>query len=346
MYLRGVSTLERLTRLGASRCLLWTDADCGLRAVAVIDDLRRGPSAGGIRTGRYASLDDAIAEAAGLARAMTYKCALGHIDAGGCKIVVLDHDGMNRAAAFHRLGQLVHELGGLIRTAGDLGTRADDLRLAAEGSPFVHTDEASLCGSVARGLVGCVRAWVEHREGKRPERLDGLRVAIQGCGSIGAMVAASLHAQGASLCVADIVDDRARAVAEATGADIAGPAAILSLEADVVVPCAAGGVIDVDVANALRCRAIVGAANNILRDTAAGQRLVARDIDFVPDVIASAGAVIDGVGHTVMGLTDRGPLIDRLADTALEVLQRAQRGGRPPGEVAIALAKQRLVART
>lgn len=340
-----MSTLETLTRLGAARCLLWTDAKSGLRAIAVIDDLRRGPSAGGIRTGRYATLDDAIIEAAGLARAMTYKCALGRLDAGGCKIVVLDHDGMKRDAAFRRLGELVEELGGLIRTAGDLGTRADDLRRAAEGSRYVHTDEASLCGSVARGLVGCTRAWVEHRDGNRPERLDGLRVAIQGCGSIGAAVSEALHARGASLFVADIDADRARAVAEATAAQVLDPEAILTADVDVIAPCAAGGVIDVDRADTLRCRAVIGAANNILADEAAGRRLQARHIDFVPDVIASAGAVIDGVGRTVMGLDDPGSLIDHLADTALEVLQRAKRTEKPPGEVAITLARQRLAVR-
>lgn len=340
-----MKTLNRLAAIGADRCLLWVDRVSGLRAVAVIDDLGGGISAGGIRTGRYASLEEAVAEAAGLARAMTYKCALAHLRAGGCKIVVLDHEGLTREAAFRRLGELVDELGGLIHTAGDLGTTADDLRHAAERSRFVHAEEQALSQGVARGLAGCVKSWCAHRGGNHPDRLDGLRVAIQGCGSIGAAVASALHDLGADLVVSDLDSSRAAAVAKGTGAAIVSPEALLRAEVDIVAPCARGGVIHRSVVPDLHARAVIGAANNILRDVETGRALVARDIDFIPDVIASAGGVIEGLARAVMGVDDPGPLIDGLAGTALEVLQLAQRSRRPPGEIAIELAEERLAGR-
>ena len=155
--------IEDLDAAGTARCLLWRDPPSGLTAVLVIDDLTLGPGAGGVRTRAYPGLAAAVAEASALARAMTRKCALAGLAAGGAKAVVLDHPGLDRPAAFRALGRLVAELGGLFRTAGDLGTTAADLAAMAETCPYVHPEEGGLTEAVARGLVGCARACARAR---------------------------------------------------------------------------------------------------------------------------------------------------------------------------------------
>lgn len=316
---------------GAKRCLLLTDRSSGLRAVLVLDDLTRGPAAGGVRTRAYTSLEEAVRDAAALARAMTVKCALAGLAAGGGKAVVLDHPGLDRTAAFEELGRRVEELGGLFRTAGDLGTRTEDLAAMARHTRYVHTDGRGLSEAVARGLVRCIEACAAF-EGRSD--LEGLRVAVQGCGSIGAAAARALRAAGVQLVVADVDRERAQAVAEEVSAELASPDEILTRNVDVVAPCAVGGVIDEAVAARLRAWAVVGAANNILVGRPAAEALRARGILHVPDVIASAGAVIAGIGRSVMGLTDPNPLIDRLGQTARVVLERARVEGRPESVVA------------
>ncbi len=330
---------ELLEELGAERGFLFTDRATGLRAVLVIDSTALGPAAGGIRTRAYPSVEAAVRDAAALARAMTIKCALGGLDAGGGKMVVLDHPGLDRAGAFARLGDFVDDLGGLFRTAGDLGTTAADLATMAERCRFVHTGEASLAASVARGLVRCIEACAR----VRGRSLVGLRVAVQGAGAIGAAACSALAAAGATVLVADLDPQRARAAAEAAGAEVAEADSILTADVDVVAPCAVGGVIDGAVAGALRAWAVCGAANNLLASPAAEAALAARDILFVPDVVASAGAVIDGIGRTVMGLEDpaRADLIDRLGDVAHELLAEARQIGRG----ASVLAETRAFAR-
>ena len=77
----------------------------------------------------------------------------------------------------------------------------------------------------------------------------------------------------------------------------------------------------------------------------AGQRLADRGVLFVPDIISSAGAVVEGVGRTVMGLADTGPLIDALGATAGEVLQSAKASGQSTTEVAEQRARKRIEAR-
>ena len=77
---------DLLEAVDCPRCVLISDPTCGLRAILVIDDVTLGPAAGGIRTRRYASIEDAFFDAARLARAMTIKCALGRLESGGGKL--------------------------------------------------------------------------------------------------------------------------------------------------------------------------------------------------------------------------------------------------------------------
>jgi leucine dehydrogenase len=333
MEVTDVNDLE-----GVERAIAFAEPSCGLRGFLVLDDLTLGPAAGGVRTRAYAREADALTDAARLARAMTLKCALAGLDAGGGKCVVLDHPDLDRPRAFAALGELVESLAGAFHTAGDLGTTLADLQAMASSTAYVHTDADDLTAAVARGLIRCLQACTSRLD----RELAGLRVAVQGCGAIGAAVARGLAAVGARLMLADVELARVTALACELGAEIAEPRAILLADVDVVAPCAVGGAIDAKLARALRAWAVCGAANNILSEPVVGRQLAARDILFVPDVVASAGAVIHGIGRTVMALEDTAPLIDFLGATTTAIFDDAARTGRTPSEAAEALARFRI----
>lgn len=323
----------------AERCLVLNDVPSGLRAFLVLDNLTLGPAAGGVRTWHYPTAKAALRDAMQLARAMTVKCALAGLAAGGGKTVVLAEHLADRPRAFERLGEFVEELGGLFRTAGDLGTTSADLAAMARTTRYVHTNEPDLCDAVARGVLRALEACVEVRGAAG---LANLKVAVQGCGSIGAAVARGLVQAGVQVVVADVDSSRAESLAKDINVDVAPAESILLRDVDVIAPCAVGGVITQEVAREIQAWAVCGAANNILGDAEAERVLCARDILYVPDFIASAGAVIDGIGDTVMHLTDRTPLIDNLRSTAMEVLQEARRSNALPTQVACALARRRI----
>lgn len=331
---------DALEASGLRRAYFVSDAASGLRAVIAIDDLTLGPGAGGVRTRAYPNVAAALADAAQLARAMTLKCSLGGLDAGGAKAVVLDHPGLDRERAFTVLGRRIQELGGIFRTAGDLGTTARDLEVMARETDYVHTEEVGLSAAVARGLLRCVEACAERRGVEVP----GLRVAVQGVGAIGAAVARALTDAGAELRISDLDHDKTEALAALIGAEAVPAGGILREAVDVVCPCAVGGVLTAEAVAELDAWAVVPGANNVLADAAAGQALHGRGVLFVPDVIASAGAVVDGIGRSVMGITDRSPLIDRLGDTAQVVLARSATHDRPSMLVAEAMAQERITA--
>jgi len=333
---------QTLEGAGGALCVAVADAASGLRAFIALDDTTLGPAAGGVRTLRYPSAAEGLADALGLARAMTLKCALAGLDAGGGKAVVLAPDaGLDRPRAFERLGEAIEALRGVFRTAGDLGTTAADLEAMARATRYVHTDERGLAEAVARGLLRCVEACAA----VRGESVAGLRIAVQGAGAIGARAARAFAAAGMIVAIADIDANRASAVAaDIPGTRVMAPGEILGADVDIVAPCAGGGVITAEVAASMRAWAVCGAANNALGSMEAARVLAARGILHVPDPIASAGAVIDGIGASVMGLADRTALIDRLGDTAREVLEEAARGGRTAVEVAEARARGRIAA--
>ena len=316
------------------------DRATGLRAAIAIDSTALGPAAGGVRTRAYPTFADAVADAGALARAMTSKCAIAGLDAGGGKAVVWDHGDWNREAGFERLGEVIESLGGAFRTAGDLGTTAADLAAMARRCQYVHTDEVELAASVARGLTRCADACLA----RRGAGWSGLRVALQGAGAIGAACARALAARGARITVADLDRERADALAAAIGGTVLPPDEVLAAEVDLVVPCAVGGVLTAAAVTSLRAWAVVPAANNAVADREAARLLVDRRILHVPDLVASAGAVIEGIGRTVMGLEPaaRAALIDRLGEVAAEVLERTSVTGTPADQVAEAIGAGRI----
>ena len=145
---------------------VWVHEPSGLRALMVVDDVTLGPAAGGVRTLPYPSVRDALADACQLARAMTLKCALGGVAAGGGKVVVLETGGLDRAAAFEELGARVNDLRGAFMAGSDIGTTTADLESMARQTDYVHTDMRGACAAVARSVVRARRLPLSR--GRRP----------------------------------------------------------------------------------------------------------------------------------------------------------------------------------
>lgn len=317
------------------------DAASGLDAVLVLDDVTPGIAAGGIRTARYENAAEAVQDAARLARAMTEKCALAGLPCGGGKLVVREEALIDRAAAFAVLGQRITQLGGLFRTAGDLGTTSTDLAIAAAHCAYVHEDEGRLAHAVAHSTLVTMQAALE---AGGLGGIAGQTVGVQGAGDIGAAVTNALVAAGARVLVSDVDLERAKALVRAHPGRVQALTAdgIWHAEMDVFCPAAKGGLLDVARASALETRLVCGPANNVLATPGTEAVLRARGIVFVPDVLVSAGAVIDGIGRTVMGLDEPAALIDALADTTWDVLSAARRTGVSATQIATHHAAARI----
>lgn len=332
---------ETLESLGLRKLIVVSDRPTGLRALIAIDDTTLGPAAGGVRTQVYPDEWTALREAARLARIMTLKCALAGLPCGGGKCVVLDHPGLDRPRAFELLGAAVESLGGLFRTAGDLGTREADLRAMERRTRYVHLDAQGLDlpGATARGVLLAMQVGMQSL-GARD--LVDVEVLVQGVGVVGTAVARALVEAGARVTVTDRDPARAAEVAESLGTDVVGAAEAMEMACDVFCPCASSGVIDDVVARTLPCRLVCGAANDPLTDDHVAEILRQRNVLYIPDFVASAGAVIEGIGASILGLADRTEWIERIATTTRSVIDGAREQGITTVAMARALAQKRI----
>ena len=217
------SRVNPINSVGRRR-IVWRDRKSNLCAILVLDSVVRGPAVGGIRTMSYNSYEDAMFDADVLARSMTLKCALAGLQASGGKIVIMDHENLKREEAFSFLGKRIEELSGEFRTAGDFGTTKRDLETMAGHCQYVHTNDGELARSTALGVTACIEACVRV---KGKSSLAGLRVGIQGCGSIGSALAEQLHALGVELFVADIDSARVEECAKRFSAKVLNTEEIL-----------------------------------------------------------------------------------------------------------------------
>ncbi|MBC8070895.1 MAG: amino acid dehydrogenase [Deltaproteobacteria bacterium] len=320
-----------------------SDATIGLHGWIVIDSTLLGPAFGGIRRARYRDDDDALADARRLARAMRDKCALAGLAAGGAKAVLVDRgEGHDWPAVYAALGREVESLGGRWVCGPDVGTGAEQLGWVRRTTLHCNPASNDASRSTADGVLAAMRAvWLAL--GARDAR--GRTVVVQGLGGVGGRVARGLVDAGATVIAAD-PDPDACARGRDHGVTIAAVDALASIPCDVLAPCALGHAIDLEAAARWPCRAICGAANNMLVP-GADSILHARGVVVVPDVIASAGAVIEGV-CTVLGHDDpitRTRIAERIAaieHTTASVLAEAAARGLPSAVIASERARTRL----
>ena len=338
---------DTISTMGHEQLVLCHDKSSGYRGVIAIHDTTLGPALGGTRFWQYASDEDAIVDALRLARGMTYKNAVAGLNLGGGKSVIIgDNRTPNREMIFRAHGRFVDSLGGRYVTAEDVGTGTGDM-------DFVHMETdyvAGLQGAsgdpspvTARGVFRAMQATAKYRWGS--DDLSGRTVAIQGCGNVGYNLARELHAVGANLIVADIDAERVKRVVHDTGAQTVSVTEILEQKADIVAPCALGGVLNDKTIPKLQCELVVGAANNQLLEDRHGDALEHRGITYAPDYVVNAGGVINV--YSELAGWDRNRALrkaDEIYQTILGVFEIARADGVTSHLAADRLAERRVAA--
>ncbi|HEV2059150.1 MAG TPA: Glu/Leu/Phe/Val dehydrogenase [Solirubrobacteraceae bacterium] len=320
---------EFVTRLGQPRRSLVVNFPVRLDSGVVLNltgyrvqhTLTMGPTKGGFRYGA----DVSLGECAALAMWMTWKCALLGLPYGGAKGGVRCTPRELSVAEVERLtrryaAELIPVIGpDRDIPAPDMGTGEREMAWFMDtysqmmghsvfeivtGKPVVlggttGRREATGLGVVYVTEAVCERIGLDLREA---------RVAIQGFGNVGAVAAAELYAIGARVIA---VSDATAGLVDEEGLDIpavarwiddngmlagypdarqVGPADVLEVPCQIVIPAAREQQITAENANRLRCELIVEAANGPTTPEAEAI-LRERGILVVPDVLANAGGV-------------------------------------------------------
>jgi leucine dehydrogenase len=300
---------------------------------------------------RYDDTRAAIRDALRLSRAMTYKSAVAGLPLGGGKGVIMlpgPIDSRRRRAALRDFGDTVDELRGKYVTAEDVGTSAKDMEVIAEQTTHVTGLSRRRGGSgdpspwTALGVDAAIRASLERKLGSSDPK--GRTIVVNGLGHVGAALAKLLAKSGAKLVVADI-DRSKKQLAEQLGARWVTPAKALTTPADVLAPCALGGILDHESVPALQAPIVAGAANNQLADDPIADLLAERSILWAPDFVANAGGIINISVELGRGGYDPDrarKLVQGVGDTMREIFDLAQSEADTPFSAALALAQRRV----
>ena len=347
-HLSGLDVLALMRDQELEQIVALNDPATGLSGFVVIHDTTRGPAIGGCRLWSYPTADAALEDAIRLAVAMTRKCALAGLNAGGGKGVLIDHAGIkDRAGMLRAMGRYVESFGGRFYTSGDLGLSGADIARMRETSRYVAVPDdrkLDLAGATAWGVLGGMRATLAAAGLGRS--LQGRRVVVQGLGAMGARVAALLVKEGATVIAADSDAAVAERVASSTGARLVAPEDVWDQAADLFCPCATSGVLTSETAARLRVRGIVGAANNQLDAPEVDAELMRRGVLYAPDYAVNSGAITLTAREFLerrSDLRDIAALGERVEETVTRIFETSARTGNPPQQVADRLADDALV---
>jgi glutamate dehydrogenase (NAD(P)+) len=294
----------------------------------------RGPSKGGIRYHPNVTRDEIKA----LAMWMTWKCSLMGLPFGGAKGgVVCDPKGMSQRELERMTrrftSEIINEIGPEKDIpAPDVGTNAQTMAWIFDtysmnkghsvlgvvtGKPLTIGGSLGRQEATARGATFCLESALE----KKGRSMQGLRVAVQGFGNVGAYFAKFIAEQGATVVA---ISDSTGGLYNPNGIDVAAAFAhkrdggsisdlkggehitndeLIALDCDVFAPCALEQVLTEGNADQVKARVIVEGANGPLTP-AADEILEGNGVMILPDVLANAGGVVVSYFEWVQGLQE------------------------------------------
>lgn len=341
--------IEQIKTDGYESVTYCENQQVGLKAIIAVHNTRLGPSCGGIRLLPYSSKAEALEDVLRLSKGMSYKSSLAGIGFGGGKSVIIADPSQKTPALLRSFGEYVDSLNGKYIAAKDMNIDSQDLLVVKErtkhvlgidGVPGSSGDPSPV---TARGALRAFQATIEELGLKS---FAGLRVAIQGIGHVGYSLAEELHKAGAKLTVSDVNAASLEKAQNELGATVVKGDQIFGVDCDIFSPNARGAILNQETIPQLRCKAIVGAANNQLLTPQDGMRLFERGILYAPDFAVNAGGIInifvelDGYDQTKAFRK-----ADEIYETMKEIYKRSKASKKPPFVIADELAEERIYGR-
>src|SRR3989338_3307928 len=318
-------SLERPDRILERDILITRDdgTEVSLRAYRVQFNNARGPYKGGIRFHPAADLDEVKA----LAATMAVKCAVIDVPLGGAKGGIAFDPKQYGAEDIEKISRaymrVLHPYLGVDKdipapdvytTPEIMGWMLDEYEnITGKNEPGMITGKPlALGGSVGRdtataqGAVHVLTAYVDEQK-LEPKNL---KVAIQGFGNAGAVVAKLLYIGGYKIVALsdskgtlynpngldpDRVEEAKKTGGGVTffhgdGAQTLNVDAVLGVECDILIPAALDNQIRADNVEQVKANIILELANNPTTPEA-DKTLADRGVTVIPDVLANAGGV-------------------------------------------------------
>ena len=342
-----MSVLANMIDRGHEQVVYFNDPKVGLKAIIAIHDTTLGPALGGCRMWNYKSEEEALIDVLRLSKGMTYKAAIAGLKLGGGKSVIIGDSKKNKTTdLFESFGDFVNSLNGKYITAEDVGTSEKDMEAVLRSTAHVTGVSKNLGGGgdpspvTAYGTYVGIKASANYK--LNVSSLSGLKIVVQGVGSVGESLIAHLSNDGADIYINDIDIDRMESVSNKYNVKTIDVKDLYSFDADIYAPCALGATVNDLTVNQFKYSIIAGAANNVLLDPIKhGSALMDRGILFAPDYVINAGGLIN-VANEIDGYNEQQVKAEteKIYDTLLNIYKISEREGISTSEASGKLARK------
>ncbi|ALO34627.1 amino acid dehydrogenase [Colwellia sp. MT41] len=319
-----------------------SDKASGLKAIIAIHSTKLGAAVGGCRMWDYASDEEALIDVLRLSKGMTYKNALAGLSMGGGKSVIIgDAKTLKSEALFKAFGAALNNLNGRYLSAEDVNITTSDIAIANTVTPFVTGTEGKSGNPAPFTALGTflgIKASVKHKLNR--DDLTGLKVAVQGLGSVGYLLCEHLHNAGVKLVITDINQTALDIAATEFNAEVVGLDEIYDQDVDIYAPCALGATINDKTISRLKAGIVAGCANNQLAEPRHDQALVEHGILYAPDYVINAGGIINVSFEEDYDAKKSTLKVKEIYHTLLDIYAKADAQNRPTGIIADKMARK------
>lgn len=340
------------------------DPHCGLRAFIAVHrffwnyDFKRPSALGGTRICDYKTEDDALTDVLRLSRGMTYKAAWAHTGFGGGKAVIMKKPEDRDAPTSQAMENTLTTYARYLNLLDGRFVTGEDVNFFERYATFLRPHTRWIAGGsiasggggdpspyTARGVYLGIKKCLAHLYGEATT-VKGVRVAIQGVGSVGLNLAQLLQVDGARLVIADKKDEQVARAKRALGdVSVVPHEEIHAVEAAVFAPCAMGAVLNEHTIPDLACTIVAGAANNQLATPEDGVRLHRRGILYAPDFVINAAGLMRVAQEFASRRWDESieRQVQRIPENLSRIFKASEKSHQPTSAVADNLAKEIIV---
>ena len=293
-----------------------TNLDC----IIAIHNTRLGPALGGVRSWEYNNFEEQKTDVLKLSEAMTLKNSVCGINFGGGKAALNLKNIKKTPELYKSYAEAVESLKGNYLTAGDVGTFKEDLIECFKISKHVYGINVETSAPTAKGLFNAIKSTINIINNN--DDLTDIHVAISGVGKVGGKLAKLLYNSGSRITASSINPKLINQLKNEIKIKESSPENLYSTYCDIVSPCALSSAINSSNKKELKCKAIVGAANNQLDKKETAEWLLKNNIIYSPDYLVNSGGVIaiaseiNGTENTLSNQLDQ--ISKRLKDVLLE----------------------------
>ncbi len=338
----------------------FSDKELDFVGYMVIDSAIRGRCCGGVRTSSEVTLEETVA----LAKNMTLKFGFLGIPLGGAKVGIRIRGSLSklkRKLVFTKVGEILSPFisGGSYSTGTDMGTSNEDIDCLKNGATNEQKSWKHAPTPVYTSWTMLVSA--SKALNQLGLKLDDSTVAIEGFGKIGSSAASAFSASGAKIIAIStqkgaIHNPRGLNVAKLmemkreygddivnyyTGARKITKNALMSLPADILLPCAGSWTISSANAQMLRAKMICPGANIPIRGEAE-EILFNRRVLSLPDFVSNSGGVLGAFMGPLVSERGKKEIIEKyFGERVSQVIRSSRDEGVPPIRVAQKIAMAR-----